>query len=84
MYDLYLDDDKVGNALSAGELNQWLIDLNKELDEKDKDLFMADLGAPSTLSDQEFEDFLYESEIKNPLSIRFKGTYLEISYHYES
>lgn len=84
MYNLYLDDDKVGNALSAGELNQWLIDLNKELDDKDKILFMADLGAPSTLSNQEFEDFLYESEIKNPLSIRFKGTYLEISYHYES
>lgn len=84
MYNLYLDDDKVGSSLSAGELNQWLIDLNKELDDKDKILFMADLGAPSTLSNQEFEDFLYESEIKNPLSIRFKGTYLEISYHYES
>ena len=83
MYDLYLDDDKIGSALSAGELNQWLIDLNKELDEKDKVLFMADLGAPSPLSSQEFEDFLYDTEIKSPLSIRFKGTYLEISCHYE-
>lgn len=75
-YDLYVNNEVVGNSLSHGELNQWLLDLDAELSGDDKDNFRRDLGAKFN---EDFEDFLYSNNITVPLKIEHNQDLLIIS-----
>lgn len=66
-YSIYVDTELVGSGLSPGELNQWLLDLNQELNSIESLQFKGDLG----FSQGGFEDFLYENELIPPISARF-------------
>lgn len=75
-YDLYLNNEVVGNALSNGELNQWLLDLDDELTSEGKDNFRRDLGAKSG---ENFEEFLYSNTLPVPLKVMHKNDVLIIA-----
>lgn len=66
-YDIFINDDKVANELSYGELNQWILDLDSELSGIEKDNFRKDIGANSS---DDFENFIYSNIPSAPLKIR--------------
>lgn len=68
-YDLYVNEDKIGNGLSRGELNQWLLDLDSELSQDEKVNFRKDLGADSG---EDFEEFLYSNNLVLPVKVKHK------------
>lgn len=78
MYQLKINDELVGQGLSRGELNQWLIDLDNELKEMEKQNFREDLNLNNVEIDN-FENFIYNIEI-NDISARFGNKILEIYY----
>lgn len=69
-YDVYMDGYKLGIGLSKGELNQWILDLAKELDEKPEELkkFEDNLGKPEEVT---LEDFLYDNDFTLPFHAEF-------------
>lgn len=71
MYNLSLNDKIVGQGLSFGELNQWLIDLDKELDVTDKEVFRRDLGVNIGANQVDFEEFIYSNKPNTPLKLKF-------------
>lgn len=78
LYNVIIDEEEVGLGLSFGELNQWLIELNAELNENLSKVFMKDLGLDSK-EDLSFEDYLYSKDKFNtPIKARFGGELLEI------
>lgn len=77
MYDLFIDDKQIANGLSPGELNQWLIDLEKELKDEGKKHFRKDLGFTKETKEG-FESFLYNNQIEAPKFIQFKDKFLLI------
>lgn len=66
-YDIYINDDKVANGLSYGELNQWILDLDCELSGVDKDNFRKDIGVNSS---DNLEKFIYYHTVSVPLKVR--------------
>lgn len=76
LYDLYVDEDKVGNGLSKGELNQWILDLYSELNESEKFAFRKEFGVNN---EDNFEDFIYENEIICPLKVKHKDNIITIN-----
>lgn len=80
MYDLLLDNEIVGSGLSFGELNQWLIELDKELNEQDKKVFRRELGLQNE-SQYNFEEFLYNNKPMTPLKLKFKSQMILITEH---
>ena len=79
MYNLYVNGKLVGQGLSFGELNQWLIDLDKELNEVDGIKFKKDLGFEYEVNQDNFEDYLYNNHINTPLTIRFGDKLINIT-----
>jgi len=79
MYNLYVNGKLVGQGLSFGELNQWLIDLDKELNEVDGIKFKKDLGFEYEVNQDNFEDYLYNNHINVPLTIRFGDKLINIT-----
>ena len=79
MYNLYVNGKLVGQGLSFGELNQWLIDLDKELNEVDGIKFKKDLGFEYEVNQDNFEDYLYNNHINTPLTIRFGDKLINIA-----
>lgn len=79
MYNLYVNGKPVGQGLSFGELNQWLIDLDKELNEVDRIEFRKDLGFEYEVNQDNFEDYLYNNHINAPLTIRFGDKLINIT-----
>ena len=79
MYNLYVNGKLVGQGLSFGELNQWLIDLDKELNEVDRIKFKKDLGFEYEVNQDNFEDYLYNNHINVPLTIRFGDKLINIT-----
>lgn len=76
-YNVYIDGENLGIGLSKGELNQWILDLHKELDddaEAQKD-FEIQLGKPENIS---LEVFLYENDFQLPFSADFGKEILAI------
>lgn len=67
MYYIKKNENIVGNGLSKGELNQWLIDLDNSLPEHEKEKFRKDLGLSKQVNQADFEDFLYDEELKLPI-----------------
>lgn len=78
MYNLYINGKPVGQGLSFGELNQWLIDLDKELNEVDRIEFRKDLGFEYEVNQDNFEDYLYNNHINAPLTIKFRDNLIII------
>lgn len=77
LYNIFIDKEQVGLGLSSGELNQWLIELNRELSIESSKLFMSDLGLNN--KDISFEEFLYSVKFTNlPISVRFNNEILKI------
>lgn len=68
MYDLYIDGKLVGMGLSEGELNQWILDLDRELDGLYRRKFRNSFGLGKQV---DFEMFLYKMKIETPLSVEF-------------
>lgn len=79
MYNLSLNDKIVGQGLSFGELNQWLIDLDKELDVTDKEVFRRDLGVNIGASQVDFEEFIYSNKPNTPLKLKFGNSVVLIT-----
>lgn len=69
----------MGQGLSFGELNQWLIDLDRELNEADRIKFKKDLGFEYEINQNNFEDYLYNNQINTPLTIRFGDKLINVS-----
>lgn len=81
MYSIKKNGKIVGDGLSKGELNQWLIDLDKVLPEHQRELFRKDLGLEKQVSDADFEDFLYDNKLELPITTTHAGKEL-IIYKY--
>lgn len=79
MYNLSLNNKIVGQGLSFGELNQWLIDLDKELDVTDKEVFRRDLGVNIEASQVDFEEFIYSNKPNTPLKLKFGNSVVLIT-----
>lgn len=77
-YDIFMNDNKIGNGLSNGELNQWLIDLDDELEDIDKETFRKDIGAGTS---KDLEEFLYSKAILVPLIARHKENLVTVIEH---
>lgn len=75
-YDLYINNEVVGNALSYGELNQWLLDLDAELAGDNMDKFRRDLGAKPG---ENFEDYLYSNTVNVPFKVMHNKDIIIIS-----
>lgn len=80
MYNVYINDDKFGNGLSSGELNQALLDLDKELPKHHREVFRRDLG----WTGGKFEKFLYEKGIVIPMYAVHKGDIIAIEESQET
>lgn len=76
-YDVYMDGYKLGIGLSKGELNQWILDLAKELYENPEELkkFERNLGKPEDIT---LEDFLYNNDFALPFHAEFGKEMLAI------
>ena len=79
MYSITKDGNIVGDGLSRGELNQWLIDLDKVLPEHQQELFRKDLGVCKQVSDADFENFVYDSNLELPITTTHAGKDLVIT-----
>lgn len=79
MYNLSLNNKVVGQGLSFGELNQWLIDLDKELDVTDKEVFRKNLGVSMGASQVDFEEFIYSNKPNTPLKLKFGNSVVLIT-----
>ena len=79
MYNLCINGKLVGQGLSFGELNQWLIDLDRELNEADRIKFKKDLGFEYKINQNNFEDYLYNNQINTPLTIRFGDKLINVT-----
>lgn len=78
MYNIYINRELVGEGLSFGELNQWLIELDRELSESDRIKFKKDLGFEYKVHQNDFEDYLYNNHISTPLTVRFGNKLINI------
>lgn len=75
-YNIKIDGEHVGLGLSYGELCQWLIDLDKELEGEDTILFRKSLG----YKEGDFEEFLYSSNtMEVPMIAKFGKEILTIT-----
>lgn len=79
MYNLSLNNKVVGQGLSFGELNQWLIDLDKELNEQEKVVFRKDLGVSMGANQVDFEEFMYSNKPNTPLKLKFGNSVVLIT-----
>lgn len=68
-YNLYINNELVGTGLSKGELNQWLLDLNRELDYFGSLEFTDSLGWQG---EGAFADYLYDNELELPITLAHK------------
>lgn len=78
MYYIKKNENIVGNGLSKGELNQWLIDFDNSLPKHEKEKFRKDLGLRKQVNQADFEDFLYDEELKLPIETTHDGEILVI------
>lgn len=74
MYDIIIEGELVGSGLSPGELNQWIIELNDELNKKESEIFRNGFGH----TEGNFEDFLYSSKLKFPIKSKLGSQVLKI------
>lgn len=79
MYSITKDGNIVGDGLSRGELNQWLIELDKVLPEHQQELFRKDLGVCKQVSDADFENFVYDNNLELPIITTHAGKDLVIT-----
>lgn len=79
MYSITKGGNIVGDGLSRGELNQWLIDLDKVLPEHQQELFRKDLGVRKQVSDADFENFVYDNNLELPITTTHAGKDLVIT-----
>lgn len=77
-YDVYIDGEKLGLGLSKGELNQWLLELHAELkSEVQVAVFEEGFGCNS----ENFEDYLYETDLSLPKVVDFGESVLVVEKH---
>ena len=76
-YRIILDEEVVGDNLSSGELNQYLLDLYKELSVCHAQVFTNDLRLFSENSD-DFEDLLYDVGLSVPVIAIFGSKVLRV------
>lgn len=76
MYEVIYNNETVGSGLSIGETNQWILDLEKELNEKDVFEFRKAFG----FTKGDFEDFLYDSHSEYNVNITFNNHQLIIKH----
>lgn len=74
--DLFINYEPKGTGLSAGELCQWLLDLNKNLSPEEQEVFQSELGKQSG---QDFEDFLYSDDFKVPTTAKMGEDFVIIT-----
>ena len=79
MYSITKGGNIVGDGLSRGELNQWLIELDKVLPEHQQELFRKDLGVYKQVSDADFENFVYDNNLELPITTTHAGKDLVIT-----
>ena len=79
MYSITKGGNIVGDGLSRGELNQWLIELDKVLPEHQQELFRKDLGVFKQVSDADFENFVYDNNLELPIITTHAGKDLVIT-----
>ena len=79
MYSIKKGGNIVGDGLSRGELNQWLIELDKVLPEHQQELFRKDLGVCKQVSDSDFENFVYDNNLELPIITTHAGKDLVIT-----
>lgn len=79
MYSITKGGNIVGDGLSRGELNQWLIELDKVLPEHQQELFRKDLGLDKQVSYDDFENYVYENELDLPITTTHAGKDLVIT-----
>lgn len=76
MYEIIYNDEVVGSGLSKGETNQWILDLEKELNAKDIFEFRKAFG----FAEGNFENFLYDSHSEYNINIIFNNHPLVIRH----
>lgn len=74
MYEIVYNNEVVGTGLSPGEANQWILDLDKELNDKDVLSFRRAFG----FTKGNFEDYLYDSSLIFNIEVDFNGLPLTI------
>lgn len=80
MYNLSVNGENVGSGLSVGELNQSILDLDKEIKEKHhKSAFRMMLGYnEEESSEKSFENFLYNHGLEIPAYTTMRGDIVAI------